>query len=227
MQTITKPTLQFLKDLKQNNDRDWFTKNKSNYNKAKQEFEQFVDELIQSISGFDPEIVHQTAKNTVFRIYRDVRFSNDKSPYKTNFGAHITGAANKSELHSRAGYYIHLEPGQSFLAGGAYLPTGNWLKAIRKEIDENTDELKRILRSKSFKATFGEMEGEKLKTSPRDYPSDHPEIELLRYKSFLAVHNISDEQILADDFLKKCTDVFKALYPFDQFLNNALRKHSE
>ena len=222
---ITKPTLQFLEDLKQNHDRDWFNENKSRYKKAKQEFEQFVDELIQSVAEFDPEIVHQTAKNCVFRIYRDVRFSNDKSPYKTNFGAHITGASKKSELHSQAGYYIHIEPGGSFLAGGAYQPTGKWMKAIRQEIDKNADELKQIINSKSFKNTFGDMEGKKLKTSPRDYPSDHPEIELLRYKSFLAVHNLKDEQILVDDFLKHCTNVFKTLYPFDQFLNNALKKH--
>lgn len=226
MKTISKTTLQFLKDLKKNNDRDWFNDNKSQYKKAKQEFEQFVDELIQSLSAFDPEIVHQTAKNCIFRIYRDVRFSHDKSPYKTNFGAHITGATKKSELHSLAGYYLHIEPGESFLAGGAYLPTGDWLKAIRKEIDENAGELKKILSSKNFKNTFGEMKGEKLKTSPRDYPSDHPEIELLRYKSFLAVHNLNDEQILAGDFLNHCTDVFKALYPLDQFLNNSLKKHS-
>lgn len=226
MKTITKPTLQFLNELKKNNNRDWFNENKPRYEEAKIDFEQFIDELIQSIAKFDPSITHQTAKNCVFRIYRDVRFSKDKSPYKTNFGAHITPAKKKSELHSVAGYYIHLEPGQSMLAGGAYLPKGDWLKAIRAEIDENAGELKKILSSKSFKKYFGEMEGDKLKTSPRDYPADHLEIELLRYKSFLATHQLNDEQLLADDLLNHCTDVFKALYPFDLYLNKAQQKHS-
>lgn len=222
MKTISKPTLQFLKELKKNNDRDWFNNHKSRYEKAKQEFEQFIDELIQSIAAFDPSIAHQTVKNCVFRIYRDVRFSKDKSPYKTNFGAHITAAAKKSEIHSRAGYYIHLEPGESMLAGGAYLPKGDWLNAIRKEIDENASELKKILNSKTFRKYFGEIEGEKLKTSPRDYPADHPEIELLRYKSFLAVHRPDDDQVLSGDFLQHCVRVFEALFPFDQFLNKPI-----
>lgn len=226
MKTISATILQFLENLKKNNNRDWFNENKSHYEEAKIEFEQFIDELIQSIATFDPSIIHQTAKNCVFRIYRDVRFSKDKSPYKTNFGAHITSAQKKSELHSVAGYYIHLEPGQSMLAGGAYLPKGNWLKAIRAEIDTNADELKKILNSKSLKMYFGELEGEKLKTSPRDYPSGHPEIELLRYKSFLASHQVDNEQILDDQFLNHCTTVFKALYPFDQYLNKAQQKHS-
>lgn len=226
MKTITQSTLQFLKELKQNNDRDWFSENKPRYEKAKMEFEQFIDELIPAIAVFDPGIAHQTAKKCVFRIYRDVRFSKDKSPYKTNFGAHITAAAKKSEIHSQAGYYIHLEPSESMLAGGAYLPKGDWLRAIRAEIDENANELKKILKSKKFKKYFGEIEGEKLKTSPRDYPSDHPEIELLRYKSFLAVHQLDDKQILADDFIQHCTKVFEALLPFDQFLNTAQAKHA-
>lgn len=226
MKSLSKETLKFLYDLRKNNDRDWFNQNKSRYKKVRQEFVKFVDELIQAVSEFDPAIGHQTAKNCVFRIYRDVRFSNDKSPYKTNFGAHITGASDKSELHSKAGYYIHIEPGKSFLAGGAYQPTGKWMKAIRQEIDENADGLKKIIHSKSFKNTFGEMEGEKLKTSPRDYSIDHPEIELLRYKSFLATHSLADEKVLSSDFLSYCKHVFKVLYPFDQFLNEAQQKHS-
>lgn len=222
MKTIPKSTLQFLKDLKQYNDRDWFNDNKTRYEEARQEFEQFIDELIQSIAVFDPSIAHHTAKGCVFRVYRDVRFSKDKSPYKTNFGAHITAASKKSEIHSRAGYYIHIEPGESILAGGAYLPKGDWLKAIRKEIDENGGELKKILNSQNFRRYFGEIEGEKLKTSPRGYSLDHPEIELLRYKSFLATHRVTDEQVLADDFLQHSTKVFEVLYPFDQFLNKPI-----
>lgn len=226
MKILSQTTLQFLKELKQHNDRDWFNDNKNRYEEAKQEFEQFIDELIQSIAVFDPSIAHHTTKDCVFRIYRDMRFSKDKSPYKTNFGAHITSAAKRSEIHSRAGYYIHLEPGNSMLAGGAYRPKGDWLKAIRREIDENAAGLKKILNSNGFKKYFGEIEGEKLKTSPRGYSIDHPEIELLRYKSFLATHPVSDEQVVNDDFLQHSTRVFEALYPFDQFLNNSIESKS-
>lgn len=222
MQTISKQTFQFLTDLRENNDRDWFQANKLRYDAAKEEFERFISALLSEIERFDPTIAHHRAKDCIFRIYRDVRFSSDKSPYKTHFGAHITSAAKRSEIHSRAGYYIHIEPGASMLAGGAYLPQGPWLKAIRQEIAYESAEFKKILNSKSFRQYFGEMEGEKLKTAPRDYPADHPEIELLRHKSFLATHRCSDEQVMAGDFLAHCGKVFQALYPFDQFLNRAM-----
>ena len=220
MQKITQPTFQFLKSLKKNNDRDWFKDHKKEYESAKKEFTDFIDALIIEIAKFDKAIAHFTAKDTIFRIHRDVRFSKDKSPYKTHFGAHVSSAPKKSEIHTRAGYYIHLEPGGSMLAGGAYLPEGTWLKAIRQEIHYNADSLKKILADPNFKKYFV-MEGEKLKTAPRDYPKDHPEIELLKQKSFLAVHRCDDKQVLSDDFLKHCSGAFIALYPFDQFLNQA------
>jgi len=217
---LTQPTFQFLKTLKKNNDRDWFKDHKKDYEKAKKEFTDFMDALIFKIAKFDKEISHFSAKDTIFRIYRDVRFSKDKSPYKTHFGAHVTSAPKRSEIHTRAGYYIHVEPGGTMLAGGAYLPEGGWLKAIRQEIHYNADSLKEIINDPNFKKYFT-MEGEKLKTAPRDYPKDHPEIELLKHKSFLAVHRCEDQEVLSDNFLKHCTQAFKALYPFDQFLNQA------
>lgn len=219
MATISKSTFQFLTDLRANNNREWFTENKKRYETAKAEFEAFVDALIGKIVEFDPTIGHHKAKDCVFRIYRDVRFSKDKSPYKVHFGAHVTAAAKRSEIHSRAGYYIHLEPGGSMLAGGAYLPEKDWLKNIRQEIDYNGAELRKILSGKDFKTYFGEIEGEKLKTTPQGYGADHPEIELLKHKSFLASHKPTDSQVLAPDFLSHAANVFKALYPFDQFLN--------
>ena len=222
MQNISRHTLKFLKDLKQNNNRDWFQANKPRFETAKKEFEAFIDNLLSEIAKFDPSIGHHTAKDCVFRIYRDVRFSKDKSPYKTHFGAHITAAAKKSEIHSRAGYYIHIGPGESMLAGGAYLPQGPWLKGIRNEIAQNASALKKILNSKSFQDYFGTMEGEQLKTAPRDYPKDHPEIELLKYKSFLASHPCKDSVVTSTDFVKHAGKTFRALYPFDQFLNDAL-----
>jgi uncharacterized protein (TIGR02453 family) len=216
---ISKETFQFLVDLKKNNNRDWFKKNKKTYEAAKANFEEFIDALIGRISKFDPGVKDLKAKDCVFRIYRDIRFSKDKSPYKTHFGAHITPTTKKSEIHSRAGYYIHLAPGDSMLAGGAYLPESKWLTKIRAQIDQNASALKKVLNGKDFKEYFGEMEGEKLKTAPKGYPKDHPEIELLRHKSLLAHHSCPDKRVLGKDFLEHCSTVFKALKPFDDFLN--------
>ncbi|MBV6442613.1 MAG: hypothetical protein EPGJADBJ_04332 [Saprospiraceae bacterium] len=214
--------MQFLADLKAHNDREWFVANKPRYEAAHNEFLQFTDALIGEIGQFDPGIRHYTAKDCVFRVYRDVRFSKDKSPYKTHFGAHVTSAPKKSEIHSRAGYYLHLEPGATMLAGGAYLPESKWLKAIRQEIAYNTTTFQNILNDKDFQKYFGEMEGEKLKKAPGEYPADHPAIELLKHKSFLATHQCTDVQVLSDDFLKHCGNVFRALHPFDAFLNRAM-----
>lgn len=223
MSALTKTTLGFLADLKKNNDRDWFNDNKTRFTAAKDEFEVFVESVIAEIVTFDSSIAHHKAKDCIFRIYRDVRFSKDKSPYKAHFGAHITSAIKRSDIHSKAGYYIHIGSGGSMLAGGAYLPQGDWLKGIRQEIAYNTDEFKKILNGADFKKYFGEMEGEQLKTAPRDYPKDHPEIELLKYKSFLASHKLTEKDMLSDGFVEHCGKVFKALYPFDQFLNEAVK----
>lgn len=222
MNVISKSTFDFLKELGENNNKEWFTANKPQYELAKKEFEVFVDALIEQISLFDDSISHHKAKDCIFRIYRDVRFSKDKSPYKTHMGAHITSAAKRSEIHSRAGYYIHIGPNESMLAGGAYLPQGPWLKAIRQEISYNAEALRNILNSSDFKKHFGAMEGEKLKTAPRDYEKDHPEIELLKHKSFLASHKLQDDQVTDLGFLRHSASVFRALYPFDEFLNTAL-----
>jgi len=222
MQNISQPTMQFLAELKANNNREWFAANKPRYEAAKKEFEQFVDGLIAGIAGFDPAVAHFTAKECVFRIYRDVRFSADKSPYKTHFGAHVTAASKKSEIHTRAGYYIHIEPGGCMLAGGAYVPESVWLKAIRQEIAYHFEEFRGILDGKDFKQYFGEIAGEKLKKTPSDYAADHPAIEFLKHKSFLATHKPSDEIAMSGNFLEHCTRVFKALAPLDRFLNRSV-----
>jgi uncharacterized protein (TIGR02453 family) len=221
MTALSKNTLQYLSELMQNNNRDWFLDNKKRFDDARQEFESFIDALILEIAKFDPAIAHHRAKDCIFRIYRDVRFSKDKSPYKTHFGAHVTAAAKRSEIHSRAGYYIHIEPGVSMLAGGAYLPQGPWLKAIRQEIAFNGEEFRKVLNAKDFVKHFGQMEGEKLKKAPKEYDADHPEIELLKHKSFLASNKCPDGQVTSEDFLSYSTEVFRALFPFDQFLNRA------
>lgn len=222
MTHLSAATLQFLSDLKENNHREWFLANKPRYETANREFHQFVDALIGEIAQFDPAVMHYTAKDCVFRIYRDVRFSKDKSPYKTHFGAYITGAPKKTEIHTHAGYYLHVEPGASMLAGGAYEPESKWLRAIRQEIAYCTQEFTDILNHPDFKQYFGAMEGDKLKTTPKDYPPDHPAIEWLKHKSFLATHNCTDAHVSAPDFLRHSAAVFRALRPFNAFLSRAL-----
>lgn len=217
---IPSNVLEFLSDLKYNNNREWFNENKPRYQQAKADFEQFVDALIERISGFDPSIINLRAKDCIFRIYRDTRFSKNKSPYKFHFGANITSAPKKSEIHNRAGYYIHIEPeGKSMLGGGAYMPNSKWLKEIRASIDYDPKVLKGLINDKKFKAIFGQLDGEKLKTSPRDYPADHPDIELLRYKSLYGMHHCEDRAVEANGFLDHCADVFEAIYPLNKYLN--------
>ena len=216
---IEKSTFDFLKALKENNNKEWFDANKSSFLEAKANFEEFIAELIKNISVFDPAIAHHQAKDCIFRIYRDVRFSKDKSPYKSHFGAHITPASDKKEIHSRSGYYIHIGAGESMLAGGAYLPEKNWLQAIRQEIDYNGAALVKIISHPDFKKYFGEIEGESLKRMPKGYPEDHQYIELLKKKSYLATHPLKDEEITKPAFLLHAADVFKALKPFGDFLN--------
>jgi uncharacterized protein (TIGR02453 family) len=216
---ITAKTFRFLSDLKKNNDRAWFLAHKEGYLEAKAEFHGAVEELIGRIAAFDPSVKGLEAGPCIFRINRDVRFSKDKSPYKTHFGAHI-GAFDKVS-HAHAGYYLHLEPGNCFLGGGAYHPTPEWLKAIRGAIDRDGGELKRILASASFKKYFGKMEGEALKTAPQGYRPDHLYIGYLKHKSFLAVHRLKDKEMQAPDFAAHAGKVFRALQPFARFFNEA------
>ncbi len=213
--------LNFLSELNKNNNREWFTKNKSRYEKCREDFIALVDELIPAIAVFDKSIAHLEGKKCVFRIYRDVRFSLDKSPYKTHFGAMIMSGASKTEIHSAAGYYIHIEPGQSMLAGGAYMPPSDWLKAIRKEIAFNAAEFKKIIGNKNFVKYFGGIDGEKLQRPPQGFDADHPEIELLKYKSYLAVHMMSNKDLGMKNLEKHIADVFKAMYPLNKFLREA------
>lgn len=214
-----KPTLEFLSDLKHNNNRDWFNTNKKRYLEARSELDELVNQVIPEIRKFDPEIGTITAKDCVFRIYRDVRFSKDKSPYKTNMGGFIARGGRKGGF---AGYYIHIDPAGSFIAGGNYMPPSDILKMIRQEIMYNIDEFKAIINKTSFRKTFGDLDGEKLSRPPKDFPADFPEIELLKLKSFTVMHPASMETLLQKDPVKYIVKVFKELHPLNQFLNNAL-----
>ncbi len=220
MAGISKSTMQFLKDLSKNNNREWFTENKKRYEDAKAEFETFISGLIQQIAKFDPSVANLEAKKCVFRIYRDTRFSKDKTPYKPNFGAYL--AERSTAVHEKAAYYLHLEPGKSFLAGGAYEPQAPWIHKIRQEIDYNTKDFKKIINATAFKNNFGELQGEKLKTVPKGFPKDHPELSLLQYKSFLMMHKCDDKTVMADDFMKHASGVYKTMKPLNDFLNTAM-----
>lgn len=218
METIQKPTLDFIKQLTKNNNRDWILKNRPAYLSAKENFENFVQETIEQVVKFDPIIKGLEAKNCIFRINRDVRFSNDKSPYKTNFGAFIVKGGKKNG-DKYAGYYIHIEPGKSFIAGGAYVPPAPWLSAIREKIDEEPERFIKIISNKDFIKVFGKLEGETLKKAPKGYPSDHPHIEYLKFKSFLAMNYVKDETVLSGNYCDYVLKVFKTMKPLNDFLN--------
>lgn len=215
-----KTTLDFLKKLKKNNNRDWFEKNRSDFEAAKAEITALTEGFIQDFSKTDPGIAGLTAKDCMFRIYRDVRFSKNKLPYKTNLGAYFSPGGKKSTL---AGYYLHIEPGGSFIAGGMWMPQAEALRRIRQEIDYNGEELKKVLSNKAFKACFGGMDKEhQLKNNPKGYSKDHPDIELLKHTSFICWHSFTDEEVLSKSFMKKLTRSAELLIPFNRFLNVAI-----
>jgi uncharacterized protein (TIGR02453 family) len=218
MESIKKATLAFLSELARNNNREWFKTNELLYREAKGNFESFIQDVINEIIVFDPVMKGIEVKNCIFRINRDIRFSNDKSPYKTNFGAFIVRGGKKNG-DKFAGYYIHLEPGKSFIAGGAYVPPAPWLNAIREKIDQEPEEFLKILKHKDFVKYFGEISGEKLKNPPRGYTSDNPNIEFLKLKSFLAMNEVTDKMLLAPDYLSHVIIVLKTMKPLNDFLN--------
>ena len=208
-------TLQFLRNLEKNNNREWFNENKTLYQEAQQDVISFVEKLIEEMADFDEEMGKLEAKKSVFRIYRDTRFSKDKTPYKTNFGAGLgMGKGNKV-----SGYYLHIEPGKSFLAGGVYKPEPSVLKTIRQEISAFGDEFKAILEQDEFRNYFRGLSVEdKLKKVPQGFEKDDKMAEYLKLKHFIVTHPISDEQLLSENAVKEFTKIFKAMKPLNDFL---------
>lgn len=220
MTTIQPKTYAFLKALKKNNNRDWFNDHKSEYENAKDNVLGFIQELVVAFSTFDSSLRGLEAKDCLFRIYRDTRFSKDKTPYKTNLGASINAGGKKS---MGPGYYVHLEPGGSFIAGGIWMPPADEVKKIRQEIDYNGKDLKKVLTKPSFKKAFGGLSREHaLKTAPKGYPKDHPDIELLKLNSFIVWKNVSDKDILGPKSIKTLTTLGKEMKPLMDFLKTAL-----
>jgi len=217
---ITTSTFDFLSKLKENNNREWFQQHKKEYESVRKEYESFIGDIIPEISLLDPAIGQPALKDCLFRIYRDVRFSNDKSPYKTHFGAFIGKGGRKT---NGVGYYIHIEPGQSMIAGGVYQPQPDILKLIRNEIYFNSAEFKHILTDPKFAGFFGALDDfDKMKQSPKDFPADFPEIDLLKYRSYIVFKTLPDKDILKPDFRKDILEIFKAMLPFHVFLHRAI-----
>ena len=212
--------LKFLKDLNKHNDRAWFEKNKPRYLEAKQGFEDFVTALLKDMIKFDEGLKGLDPKKLPFRIYRDVRFSKDKRPYKINMGA---GFSPNGKLVQEPGYYVHLEPGnKSFVAGGIYMPDAPNLSKIRQEIDYNADRLNKILSNKAFKKLFkGFDDFDKLKNMPKGYPKDHPHIELLKHKSYIVTHPYTDKEVTDKKFIKTVAAHAKTIRPLNDFIREA------
>lgn len=212
-------TINFLNELTKNNSKEWFDKNRKQYEIAKAEFAEIITGLLVDVAKFDKEIQFLNVKDCMFRINRDVRFSNDKSPYKTNFGGFIVRGGKKSGF---AGYYLHIQPGASFIGGGIYMPQTDILKAVRQDIYDNVDEFKKIINHKNFKKNFGEINGSKTTLAPKGFAKDFPEIDLLKFKDYTVMRFMSDKEVLGENFAEVIIATFKAMAPFNQFINRAV-----
>lgn len=217
---IKPETLAFLTAVAENNNREWFALNKEQYENAKADVISFVEKLIPLLAAVDPVFSSETlAKKCVMRIYRDVRFSKNKDPYKNNFGISFMVKHNK-EIGPE--YYLHLQPGKSMFAAGYWMPEASHLKNIREEIDYNTSEFLDIIQAKSFTDTFTLSENDTLKKAPKGYDTDHPQIGILKLKSFIATFPISDAELLKPTIINHLKKAFSDIYPFVQFLRKAV-----
>lgn len=219
---ITKEALQFLEDLVANNNTEWMHANKKRYENYKKDYHNYIASILAEMKALDKTLEPLEVKNCTFRINRDIRFSKDKSPYKTNMGVWFT--QNKNRKNS-PGYYIHFEKGKSFIAGGVWCPEPSELKQIRKEIEFFHDDLNAIVTNKSFKSEFGEIdrdENNMLKKAPKDFDPNHPAVEFLKLKSYTASKKIDDKIFTSPDFSKQIAKKLIALQPMNDFLRRAL-----
>lgn len=219
---LTKESLQFLDDLKVNNNRDWFQENKKRYEIFKKDYHQLVSAFLDAMKPLDPSLELLEVKNCTFRINRDIRFSKDKSPYKAHLGIWLSGGAKGS---NSAGYYVHIENGASFIAGGFYSPESDDLKKVRKEIAFFYEDLEAILNEKEFKKEFKKLdvtENNSLKNPPRGYEKEHPAIDFLKLKSFTATQKYDFDEVTKKDFVSKMSQKLIALKPLNDFINRAL-----
>lgn len=217
---LTEQYFSFLNKLKFNNNKEWFTKNKSLYDYLKLDFEKLVSDFIKEIAKFDSEIGALTPKDCVFRIYKDVRFSKDKTPYKTNFGGYFVKSGRKSGM---AGYYIHIEPGECFIGGGIYMPPPPILKKLREEIQNNFEEFEKIIATKDFQKYFKEISGSKTTLMPKGFDKNFKGAEYLKFKDYTVIYSVKDDFYLNKDAFKKSIEIFKTMKPFNDFLNKGLQ----
>ena len=215
--TIQKYALDFLTTLSQNNNRDWFNNNKDSYTEAQGNIIGFAVSLLAEMNKHD-NIQTLSGKKSLFRIYKDVRFSKNKTPYNT----HWSGSFKRATKQLRGGYYFRIEPGNSFLAGGFWGPEPNDMKRIRADIDANYPAWKDLLADKTLQQTFGKLTGEQLRTAPQGYAKDHPAINLLRYKQFVLKHPFTDAEVTSPGFLANANDIFKKMRPFFDFMSEIL-----
>ena len=207
----------FLRELRENNTREWFKANKGRYDTLYHEFIDIVQALITRIGTFDPEIAGLDAKSCIYRIYRDIRFSNDKTPYKTHFGAYMTGFGGRTSPYG--GYYLHVEPDNSILSGGVWCPDPKMLKKLRQDIFHNIEEFVEILENEKFKSLYGGLEGEMLQRMPDGFPKDSPYDYILRHKYFVVSCPKPESFFFEHNWMDKAADEFRLLVPFNTFLN--------
>ena len=217
---LTTNVIPFLEDLKKNNVREWFQENQKPYNQYKKDYKEIVEAFIKEISAVDDSLKHLEFKNCSFRINRDIRFSKDKSPYKTHMGIWMS-SGNKE--WTRGGYYVHIEKGAAFIAGGLHMPEAGDLKKMRREISGFYEDLEEILNNKEFKAIYGDLDRENsLKTAPKDFDKDHPAIDLLKLKSFTATAKLSDKDLASKNFVQETAKKLLVLKPLVDYINRAM-----
>ncbi|MBC7935830.1 MAG: DUF2461 domain-containing protein [Rhizobacter sp.] len=218
---ITKNILRFLSSIKKNNNKAWLDGNRPLYETSKEEFTAEVGEILKGIAAFDNAFINLTPKECMFRLNRDVRFSKEKHPYKTNFAAYFNPAGKKGD---GAGYYIHIEPGKSFAAAGVWQPPADQLSKIRQEIDYNLDEWKKITVDKKFKQSFtnGFSMSDRLVRAPKGYEETNPAIEFLKMKNFVATCSFTDADLQDKNFVKRLVQIFQSAKLFTDFINRSL-----
>jgi uncharacterized protein (TIGR02453 family) len=213
MTSISKSTLNFLEALKENNNRDWFNEHKPEFQIEQKKVKDFYNAILERLKTHD-----DIDKFKLFRIYRDVRFSKDKTPYKP----HFAGSFSRATKRLRGGYYLRIRPGESFLAGGFWEPNKDDLMRIRKEFEMDTSEIGEIICDKNFIKYFGKLQGESLKTAPRGFDKNHPDLDLIRMKQFIVVRNFTDEEVMASNFLEEINNSYKAMRPYFDFMSEIL-----
>ncbi|WP_437395489.1 DUF2461 domain-containing protein [Flagellimonas lutimaris] len=210
---VSKEVFNFLSDLKKNNNKEWFEEHKPEFKKYQSEVKTFLEAAKDNLNHHD-----EIEKTKMFRIYRDVRFSKDKTPYKS----HFAGFFSRLGAHLRGGYYIHIKPGESFLGAGFFAPNKEDLFRIRKELEMDAGELREVINQKELKAIWGELRGDELKTAPKGFDKEHPDIDLIRKKQFMFIRNLTDEEVLAQSFLDEVDKSYRAIRPYFDLMSDIL-----